>query len=77
MAETEFLYKCRLCNKIFAEGMVSRSNGTPYLIGAITKSIVFNPDVGFPPSLVNLHLNCRAGIGIADLVGCRERKEEE
>jgi len=65
-SEAQFMYRCRLCGKVFADIFSGIQSSESHLINAIYKIRVNNQS---PPPMVTAHYCNKTSGGVADLLG--------
>ena len=68
MKTAKFQYKCRLCGEIYSGSCTSEENAFMILV-AITLDKKIPLMVGTQPIMIEIHPGCKAGHGVADLIG--------
>ena len=70
-----FKYKCRLCGEVFSNGDTSGFNGFRLLVHAALDVGYIDDLIGSAPGMVDLHYDCKKGIGVGDLIGVEMEDE--
>ena len=68
MKIAKFQYKCRLCGEIYADVCTSEENAFMVLVHIVLDKQMPSM-MGVQPKMIEVHASCKAGHGIADLMG--------
>ena len=68
MKTAKFQYKCRLCGEVYSGSCTSEENAFMALV-SIVLGHKLPLTIGNQPRMIEVHPGCKAGHGIADLIG--------
>jgi len=73
MTTAKFMYKCRLCGEVYSNMDVAIESGLRHLVNAVLdlKDRSVNS-----PCMTTIHVDCKNGIGVADLLGYEEVEDD-
>lgn len=78
MKTAKFQYKCRLCGEVYDEGAwTSEENAGIILICTIIQKSVPKKFSEIQPDMVGIHVSCKVGRGVSDLIGYVVEEEEK